>query len=88
MYIITKLDVNKNIVQLLDRKQYNDKKQALTKIFSDLNKQKEKAYINKIQNNQYIEVYKINSGLLYDTKYLSHIFQILEIDNNRKNQIS
>lgn len=79
MFIITKLDVKKNIITLIDKKLYHDKEKALTEIFNRINDQSEKAYINKIKDYQYIEVYKYNSGYVYDSKDLDHIYQILEI---------
>lgn len=82
MYIITKLNVKTNMVELVNQKQYKDKENALTEIFNNINTQTEKAYINKIKNEQYIEVYMLKQGVIYNSKELSHIYQILEIDDN------
>ena len=80
MYIITILDVTKNLVALMTKTQFNDIECALNEIFKQINSQNEKAYINKIKGNQYIEVYRHNKGYLYDSKTLDHIYQILEIE--------
>lgn len=80
MFIITKLDVNKNIVFLVNDKTYEYKENALSIIFGYIDDQQDqRAYINKIIDEQYIEVYIIEKGFLYNTKKLDHIYQILEI---------
>ena len=80
MFIITKLNKVDDTVELLNEgKQYKDKESALTEIFENIDKQSEKAYINKINSNQVIEVYLLNKGLIYNSKVLHHTFQIQEL---------
>lgn len=85
MFIITVLNVQTKIVSILRDRVFKDKKSALTTIFQHINSQSEKAYINKIKNNQYIEVYKVLKGSLWDSKELIHIYQILPINNKKSN---
>ena len=79
MFIITLLDVSKNIVSLLTKQKFESEQEALNEVFKYINSQDEKAYINKIRAKQYIEVYKIQKGILYNSKTLDHVFQVLEI---------
>lgn len=84
MFIITILRVKDNLVNILRDRTFRDKQSALTTIFQHINSQNEKAYINKIKNNQYIEVYKVIKGSLWDSKELIHIYQILEVKEDQK----
>ena len=77
MYIITKLKVDDKIVEILGNYDSTDK--ALSFIFEEIKKQN-KIYINKVDNKQYIEVYDLNEGYFYNSKKLTYIFQIIEID--------
>lgn len=80
MFVISKLNIRTNIVELInDGEQYDDHESALTDIFKTIDNQTEKAYINKIKNNQQIEVYEVHKGVFYDAKSLKHIYQILKL---------
>lgn len=79
MYVISKLDINNQIVSLEGT--YKNSRVALGELFKMINNQEEYSYVNKINSHQYIKVYKIEKGYLYNTKALYFIYQILQVDD-------
>lgn len=78
MYVISKLDIKNQIVTL--EGSYKNSRLALTALFELINHQDEYSYVNKINSHQYIRVYKIIKGYLYNTKELHYIYQLLKVD--------
>lgn len=86
MFVISKLDVKNNIVKLGDQN-YESEAEAMKQIMNLITDDKKKYYVNKIKDNKYIEVYKLNKGYLYDSKTLINTYQILQVPKRKKDNV-
>lgn len=94
LFIITKLDIKKNYVSIAGS--YNTQEVALSSILKQINDRSDsnKVYIHQLEDCQSIKVYAIDKGIIYNSKELKYIYQILKVpeyriqrvnSNNRKN---
>lgn len=79
-YIVIKIDIDKQCSEYLDS--YDSRKGALEHMMSVINSDY-KQYYNKLRSDVIIDVYKLNTGYVYNTKVLKFVFQILEIDKDK-----